>query len=106
MCRKRLAPVQHHILVIVEVDAVQAGKYQLGIQRSGGNLIICCCGVHRFRVLALQPEHHGLIGAMTSTRSTQGPEQFHLNANDVGELTVPIQTLCEPLGRPHRSHRV
>ena len=104
--RKGLAPVQHHVLVPVEVHPVVPADPEFGIQGGGRHLVIGCSGVHRLGVLALQSQDHGFVRAVTPAGGAQRTEQFGLHPGRGAQLSVAFESVGEPFGCPHRADRV
>jgi hypothetical protein len=104
--REGLAPVQHHVLVPVEVHPVVPAYPQFSIEGGSSHLIIGCEGVHCFRVQPLEAQDHGLVRAVATPRCPQGAEQFGLDPSGGAQVSVVFEPVGEQLGSPHRADSV
>ena len=98
--------MQHHVLVPVEVHPVVPADPEFGVEGGRGHLVIGGGGVHGFRVLALEAQHHGLVGAVAPAGGAERAEQFGLDADRGAQLAVAFESVGEQFRRPHRADRV
>ena len=104
--REGLAPVQHHVLVPVEVHPVVPADPQFGVEGGGGHLVIGRGGVHGFGVQALEAQDHGLVRAVAPPGGAERAEQFGLHAPGGAQVSVAFESVGEQLRCPHRADRV
>ena len=104
--REGLAPVQHHVLVPVEVHPVVPAHPQFGVEGRRGHLVIRRGGVHGFRVQPLEAQDHGLVGAVAPAGGAERAEQFGLHAPGGAQVSVALEPVGEQLRCPHRADRV
>ena len=97
---------EHHVTVVVEMDAFEAGEVQSIIQRADLADVHHVVGIHGGRQIAFEPGHRSTIGAVAETGQRQRTIKRDFDTCGAIDQMVGLQRGGESMCRDHRAYGV
>ena len=97
---------EHHVTVVVEMDAFEAGEVQSIIQRADLADVHHVVGIHGGRQIAFEPSHRSTIGAVAETGQRQRTIKRDFDTCGAIDQMVGLQRGGESMCRDHRAYGV
>ncbi|MNP13195.1 hypothetical protein D3C76_1054650 [compost metagenome] len=99
-------PDHRQVFLLDEADRLFAEQIERTTGANACQARIHSAGIHQVRVLALQPQQHGLVAAVALAGGAEGAVELRLHARHPAQQSVRLQPKDEARGGAHRSHGV
>ncbi|MNE07305.1 hypothetical protein D3C80_999180 [compost metagenome] len=97
-------PDHRQVLLLHEADRLFAAQAQFTALADRRQARIHAFGIHGVRLLAFQPQQHGLVAAVALAGGAEGAVELRLDARHPAQQAVGLQPEDEARGGAHRPH--